>query len=148
MNCWFMPRPIRFVPREAFRRKEDAICIERQVNKCVPTRTRIRRMCHNRSGKKGRYLQPHILKISTLATSSNGETLRVEGHLGGPSVGELHRCCGGVLAAGRELIVDLAGVSFIDREGIALLRTLKLAGVEVVNCSPFIGLRLAEDRVM
>lgn len=93
-------------------------------------------------------MQPHILKISTLATSRSSEMLRVEGHLGGPSVGELHRCCGGVLASGRELTLDLAGVSFIDREGIALLRTLKLAGVELVNCSPFLGLRLAEDRVM
>lgn len=148
MSFWFMPRPIRFVPLEVFRRRKDAICIERQVNHCVPTRTRIRRMCHNRSANKGRYLQSHILKISTLATSRSSETLRVEGHLGGPSVGELHRCCGGVLFSGRELRLDLAGVSFIDREGVALLRTLKLAGVELVNCSPFLGLRLAEDRVM
>jgi hypothetical protein len=48
---------------------------------------------------------------------------------------------------GRELTVDLAGLSFIDREGVALLRTLKLAGVELINCSPLLGLRLAEARV-
>jgi ABC-type transporter Mla MlaB component len=92
-------------------------------------------------------LQPYVLKISTLVTSRTGETLRLEGHLGGPSVGELHRCCGGVLASGKELTVDLAGVSFVDPEGVALLKTLKLAGVELINCSPLLGLRLAEARV-
>lgn len=92
-------------------------------------------------------MQPHILKISTLAISGTGETLRLEGHLGGPSVAELHRCCGGVLSTGRNLTLDLGGVSFIDRQGVALLRTLKLAGVALINCSPFVGLQLAGDKV-
>ena len=89
----------------------------------------------------------HILKISTLATSRGEETLLLEGHLGGPSVAELHRCCGRVLSTGRDLIIDLAEVSFIDRQGVALLRTLKLAGVALINCSAFVGLQLAEDKV-
>ena len=92
-------------------------------------------------------MQPHVLKISTVFTDGTGETLRLEGHLGGPSVAELHRCCGGVLSTGRDLIIDLAEVSFIDRQGVVLLRTLKLAGVALTNCSPFVGLQLAEDKV-
>jgi len=104
-------------------------------------------MCRYRHLKKETHLQPHILKISTVFTHGTGETLRLEGHLGGPSVTELQRCCCGVLSTGRELAIDLAGVSFVDREGVALLRTLKLAGVILTNCTPFVGLQLTEDKV-
>jgi hypothetical protein len=103
-------------------------------------------MCRVRPSQKGTGLQPHVLKISTLVTSRRRETLRLEGHLGGPSVAELPRCCGGVLSAGKDLRIDLAGVSFVDREGIALLRTLKLAGVGLINCTPFVGLQLSEHK--
>ena len=111
------------------------------------SRTSIDWMRDEGSHKKGTRLQPYVLKISTQVTSHSGETLRLEGHLGGPSVSELHRFCGGVLSAGRNLSIDLEGVSFIDRDGVALLRTLKLSGVELINCSPFVGLRIAEDRM-
>jgi len=90
-------------------------------------------------------VQPHILRISVAKSSSRNEILRLEGHLGGPWVDELYHSCRGVMAAGKRLTLDLAGVSFIGRDGIKLLRKLQQAGVEIVNCSPFVALQLEED---
>ena len=80
-------------------------------------------------------------------SSRAAETLRLEGHLGGPWVGELRRSCDRVLSNGKRLTLDLADVSFIDRDGVGLLRTLKCAEVEVRNCSPFVALQLKGDSV-
>lgn len=92
-------------------------------------------------------MNPQILKISSLESSGSGKTFRLEGHLGGPSVSELHRSCGQVLLQGRQLTLDLAGVSFIDRDGISLLKELKILDVKLRNCSPFVALRLQEGSV-
>lgn len=76
-----------------------------------------------------------------------GETLRLEGHVGGPWVGELRRACDRVLSDGRRLALDLSDVSFVDHNGIGLLRNLKRTKVELRNCSPFVSLRLEENGV-
>lgn len=88
-----------------------------------------------------------MLKISTLESSRAGETLRLEGHLGGPWVDELRRSCDRVASQGKRLTLDLAEVSFVDHEGVGLLRSLKRTNVELTNCSPFVALRLEEGSV-
>lgn len=90
-------------------------------------------------------MHAHILKISTLQCSRAAETLRLEGHLGGPCVDELRRSCDRVLSQGKQLTLDLSDVSFIDHDAIGLLRRLKRRNVELRNCSPFVALRLQED---
>jgi len=95
--------------------------------------------------ERDRALQPHILKISTLESSRVGETLQLEGHLGGPWVEELRRSCDRVLAKSKRLTLDLAGVTFIDHEGVRLLKNLRQTNLELRNCSPFVALRLEED---
>lgn len=92
-------------------------------------------------------MQAHILKISTLESSRAAETLRLEGHLGGPWVDELRRSCDRVLSEGKQLTLDLSEVSFVDHDGIGLLRGLKRTNVKLRNCSPFVALRLEEDGV-
>ncbi|MBV8476824.1 MAG: STAS domain-containing protein [Acidobacteria bacterium] len=89
-------------------------------------------------------MQPHILKISIFESSRAAETLRLEGHLGGPWVDELRRSCDRVRSEGKQLTLDLSGVSFVDHEGVGLLRGLKRRNVELRNCSPFVQLRLEE----
>ena len=102
----------------------------------------------NSSAKKGTgYLHPHILRISTVETSRTRETLRLEGHLGGPWVDELRRSCDRVLSHGRQLTLDLSGVSFIAHDGVGLLRALKVVNVELRNCSAFIALQIEGDSV-
>lgn len=66
-------------------------------------------------------------------------TVRAEGQMIGPWVDEVRRSCEEVRRAGMEPIVDLAQVSFVDREGVALLRDLGRRGVALVNCSGFVA---------
>jgi hypothetical protein len=65
-------------------------------------------------------------------------TLRLEGRVVGPWVEELRRACEGVLDAGAMLALDLSEVSFVDRNGVELVRSLRNQNVTLLNCSPFV----------
>lgn len=68
-------------------------------------------------------------------------TLRLEGHVTGPWVGELHRVCAERLAVDGcqpALILDLTGVAFLDADGVALFRDLAARHVVFKHASPFI----------
>lgn len=82
-----------------------------------------------------------MLKI-VVETGRGTGTVRAEGQVIGVWVDELRRSCDQVLGAGTALVVDLAGVSFADRGGVELLRTLGTRGVAVVNCSRFVAEQL------
>ena len=85
-----------------------------------------------------------MLKIAILETSGQAVTLRVEGRVIGPWVEELRRSCERALDRGGRLTLDLAHVSFIDRDGIALFRDLRDRHVALRNCSPFVAEQLRE----
>lgn len=68
--------------------------------------------------------------------------VRADGQMIGPWVNELRRSCEELARAGMEPIVDLAGVSFVDSEGVDLLRALGNRGVAIVNCSSFVAEQL------
>jgi hypothetical protein len=82
-----------------------------------------------------------MLRIVTEKTGGT-VTVRVEGRAIGPWVEELQRSCERALVTGDEVLVDLAGVSFVDREGVEVLRTLGTRGALVVNCSLFVAEQL------
>ena len=103
------------------------------------------RLLANIVAGKGPILRPHILRISTSELSGTGETLRLEGHVGGPWIAELRRSCDRVLSEGKQLTLDLSGVSFVDHEGVGLLVRLKHTHVELRNFSPFVSLKLHES---
>ena len=79
-----------------------------------------------------------MLKISGGASLQGKVTLRLEGQVSGPWVEELRRSCEQVLATGGRLILDLADVSFIDRNGVALCSCLQSRQVTFLHCSPFV----------
>ena len=56
----------------------------------------------------------------------------------GPWVAELRRACEDVLSKDIRLILDLAGVSFINLEGSDLFRSLRKRQVDFMNPSSFI----------
>ena len=95
---------------------------------------------HVRCSKHGH----HMLRISHgPAQNESGATcLRLEGRVTGPWVEELRRVCTETLGNnGRSpghLVIDLAGVSFLDAEAIALFRELAAHQVSFTNCSAFI----------
>ena len=64
--------------------------------------------------------------------------LRLEGRLAGPWVDEVRAASVAAPAGDGRLVLDLTDVSFVDRDGVALLRELAAAGSTLTNCSPFV----------
>jgi ABC-type transporter Mla MlaB component len=90
-----------------------------------------------------------MLRISQdFGRQNDGETthLRLDGQVTGPWVAELRRVCVEALGnnghAKSHLALDLAGVSFLDADGIALFRELAARRVRFTNCSTFIAEQL------
>ena len=89
-----------------------------------------------------------MLRISRAATAdhSERELLRLEGQVTGPWVEELRRACAETLGSNGHsrngFVLDLAGVSFLDADGIALFRELAARRVLFTNCSAFIAAQL------
>jgi anti-anti-sigma regulatory factor len=74
--------------------------------------------------------------------------LRLEGRISGPWVEELRRTCDRDLLLpgrnGRGFVLEMSEVSFIDAEGVALLRDLTARRVSFANCSAFVAEQLKE----
>jgi len=88
-----------------------------------------------------------MLKIVLGETSNKTAALFLEGRLIGPWVHELGRACEPILASGQPLSLDLGGVSFSGRDGVALLIELRDRGVPLLHCSAFVAEQLKADRV-
>lgn len=82
-----------------------------------------------------------MLKI-VVESRDGASFVRAEGQMIGPWVNELRRSLEELVREGVEPIVDLNGVSFVDREGVHLLRSLGDRGVAVVNSSSFVAAQL------
>jgi len=78
-----------------------------------------------------------VLKIVTLAPAAGDAVLRLEGQIIGPWVDELRRTCDRLLST-TTVTLDLSDVSFVERRGVELLRTLGSRGVPLLHCSAFV----------
>ncbi|MGD0966253.1 MAG: STAS domain-containing protein [Candidatus Acidiferrales bacterium] len=83
-----------------------------------------------------------MMRISVVQSSSQAITLRVEGEVKGRWVEELRRMCEELLFRRTQLVLDLAGVSLVDVDGIALFQALMGRHVVVTNPSLFIAEQL------
>ena len=83
-----------------------------------------------------------MLKISQARKANHSVTLKLEGRVVGPWVGELRQVCETLLTEGRPLKLDLADVTFADADGIAVLTGFKTRGITLKNCSPFVDEQL------
>ena len=83
-----------------------------------------------------------MLKISQAGQANHSVTLKIEGRVVGPWVGELRQVCEALLTKGRALKLDLAEVTFADVDGVAALTDFKARGVTLKNYSPFVGEQL------
>ena len=83
-----------------------------------------------------------MLKIVCGETGRNGITIKLEGNVIGPWVQEVKRESEKVLARGAVLTLDLSGVSYVDREGLELLRALKDRQAMLRNTSVFVAEQL------
>ena len=66
-----------------------------------------------------------MLRISEVETANGRVVLRLEGRVVGAWVQELERASRKFLESGQSVELDLAEVSYVDRDGVALLRRLK-----------------------
>jgi anti-anti-sigma regulatory factor len=79
-----------------------------------------------------------MMRISVMESTSQVVALRLEGEVRGGWVEALRQSCDGILVEGTELTLDLAGVSFIDHDGVALFRSLQDRDVILRNASSFV----------
>ena len=85
-----------------------------------------------------------MLRISYGTTADDQEVvlLRLEGQVSGPWIEELRRVCNETIGdngrGGQPLVLDLAGVSFIDADGVVLCRELASRRVILTNSSLFV----------
>jgi len=83
-----------------------------------------------------------MLKIEAVRNGGRGVTLLLEGRLIGPWVEELRLACAQARRERMRVSLDLTGVSFVDRAGIALLRELADHDMPLTRCSPFVAEQL------
>jgi len=87
-----------------------------------------------------------MLKISTIESTEEVVKIRIDGQIGGEGVKLLQKTCKAQLEKGLKLSVDLHNVSFVDRDGIAVLRKLKQHKVEFLNAPLFITEQIRKSR--
>jgi ABC-type transporter Mla MlaB component len=78
-----------------------------------------------------------MLRITRESPDAGEVVLHLSGQITGRWVGELGRACGEASEAGTLVALDLSEVSFIDLDGVALLRELRARSVAFTNCSLF-----------
>jgi ABC-type transporter Mla MlaB component len=79
-----------------------------------------------------------MLKITSTVQSQQETELRLDGRVSGQWVTLLRESAESVLADGLKLTIDLQNISYIDCEGIALLKNLIERGVDPVNAPLFV----------
>ena len=81
-----------------------------------------------------------MLKITRREGPGDEGVLKIEGTLGGAWVREARAACDRAVAERGRVVLDLAGVVFVDRSGAALLDTLREdPRVEIQSVSAFVA---------
>jgi anti-anti-sigma regulatory factor len=86
-----------------------------------------------------------LLRI-TRSTKDGTEWLKLEGKLVGPWVEECRAACARGTDHGRRLALDLSEVTFVDADGVHLLRELVEQGAEIPVRSNFVAELLRLER--
>jgi anti-anti-sigma regulatory factor len=87
-----------------------------------------------------------MLRITSIGGGNQKVVLRLEGRVSGPWVSELGEACQKVLGEGKALGLNLAEVTFLDGDGLELLRSIQTRGVELAECSMFVTEQLKSLR--
>ena len=67
------------------------------------------------------------------------DTLKVEGRLAGEWVEELSKATAAAAEEAARVVLDLGDVTFVDADGVSLLRALRSRGVALADCSAFVS---------
>ena len=85
-----------------------------------------------------------MLKITRAVLAKQETTLRLDGRVAGQWVALLRHSAECELDQDMKLSIDLKNISFIDCEGIALLKSLMKRGVLTLNTPLFVTEQLAK----
>ncbi len=80
-----------------------------------------------------------MLRITTTNGAQATRTLKLEGKLLGPWIGELESACRMSEVLPDCVRLDLDGLSFVDAEGARFLACLIRDGARVIACSGFVA---------
>jgi ABC-type transporter Mla MlaB component len=86
-----------------------------------------------------------MLRISTSEVIGDTVLLHLDGQVIKRWVKLLLRTCEAQLNSGVRVAIDLTNVSFVDREGLALLRKLADRQIEIHNALPFIAEQIKKE---
>jgi anti-anti-sigma regulatory factor len=86
-----------------------------------------------------------VLRISIIEAAGESVTLQLDGRVSGKWVELLQRTCEVELRKSSRVTVDLKNVSFADRDGIELLRSLRERRFEILNALPFIAEQIGKS---
>jgi anti-anti-sigma regulatory factor len=87
-----------------------------------------------------------MLKITSTVLSQQETALRLDGRVAGQWVALLRESAESALAGGVKLTIDLKNISFIDCEGIVLLKALIKRGVDPINAPLFVNEQINKCR--
>ena len=85
-----------------------------------------------------------MVRLTVISQTKEEVMLKVEGWVSGADVALLEEEGTRLLGETQRLVLDLKGVRFIDREGIALLQRWSGERLVLRDASPFVRTRLAE----
>ena len=85
-----------------------------------------------------------MVRLTVISQTKEEAVLKVEGWVSGADVALLEEEGTRLLQQTQRLVLDLKGVRFIDREGIALLQRWSGERLVLRDASPFVRTRLAE----
>ncbi len=80
-----------------------------------------------------------MLRITLIQNDDATVTLKLEGRIHDAWVGLLERECGRLRRGRKRILLDCGHVSFVDAEGLALLRRLSNGHLRVIHCPAFIA---------
>ena len=80
-----------------------------------------------------------MLRISATEAAGGTVMLQLDGQITGEWVKLLKATCEARLKENAHVIIDMKNVSFVDRDGFVLLRSLADRRVELLNILPFIA---------
>jgi len=85
-----------------------------------------------------------MLKISVIKSAGETVTLHLDGQVTGRWAKLLKRMCEVRLKKDIRITIDLRNVSFVDRDGVALLRNLTERQVKILDALPFIAEQISK----
>jgi anti-anti-sigma regulatory factor len=86
-----------------------------------------------------------MLRLTRTAQSPRRVVLKAEGQIVAEWVSVLEDECRDLARRDREVVLDLANVSYLDGRAVKLIRALAAGPVSLVNCSPLVEELLAEE---